>query len=377
MKKSTFVILCFEAAVLSFSFAATAAIVPSVAKTFVLSQFMAGKIVWLYMLPYGIAALLYGPLVRVFDARRVELVCLFLFSLANFLAGLAANISMLFVARFLMGVFGASVTPLALILIAHHIHGANRGKFVGIFFGASFAASLLGILLSGVISWRMIYLIPAAAGLLLWVYMYFRLPSFKSDEKEIKISYIPALRNRRIAGIFTYIFFVSVLYHGVQQWLGVYFSTAFGFNQFVVSMLVMLTSLSGVFGEVLGGRLADRIGRPLTVDLGIVFMAVSALVLIFKLPLAVIVLLMLVWGIGWTFNHVALSTILTDLPKEFLNESASLNSGVRFVAGGVGVALAGLLMQKSFVLGFVIFGVCLIGLFLFSQKLIKGVSYGK
>ena len=103
MKKATFSILCLEGAVLSFNVAAAAALIPSIATEFALSQFVVGKIVWLYMLPYGLAAFFYGPLVRAFDARRVELVCIFLFSLANLLAGVSGNIATLFIARFLMG----------------------------------------------------------------------------------------------------------------------------------------------------------------------------------------------------------------------------------------------------------------------------------
>ena len=122
MNKVTFSILCLEGAVLSFNVAAAAALIPSIASDFVLSQFIVGKIVWLYMLAYGLAALFYGPLIRAFDARRVELVCIFLFSLANLMAGLSGNIATLFIARFLMGLFGASVIPLGLILIAKRVN---------------------------------------------------------------------------------------------------------------------------------------------------------------------------------------------------------------------------------------------------------------
>jgi predicted MFS family arabinose efflux permease len=76
---------------------------------------------------------------------------------------------------------------------------------------------------------------------------------------------------------------------------------------------------------------------------------------------------MVIWGLGWTFNHVGLATMLTDLPSEFLNEAASLNSGVRFLAGGLGVSLGGLIMQKSFFLGLLVFGSGLLILLLFSR----------
>ena len=149
MKRLTFIILCLESAVLSFNIAASAALVPSIASEFALSQFLVGKMIWLFMLPYGIAALIYGPLVRVIDARKVELICLLAFSLANLLAAFSPDIFTLFAARLFMGLFGASVIPLGLILIARHLPYEKRGRYVGIFFGTMFFSSLSGLFLSG------------------------------------------------------------------------------------------------------------------------------------------------------------------------------------------------------------------------------------
>ncbi|MFH1127784.1 MAG: MFS transporter [Candidatus Omnitrophota bacterium] len=369
MRKVIFFILCLEGAVLSFNFAATSALIPSIARDFVLSQFVVGKIVWLYMLPYGIAALFYGPLVRKFDAKKIELICMFFFSSANLLAALAKNIHMLFCARILMGIFGASVIPLGIILIARHIEFRQRGRFIGMFFGTTFVASLLGLFLSGIIAWRMIFLIPAIAGFILTIMIYFYLPSFQKDTGKFRIDYLSAFKDQRVLIIFSYIFFISIFYHGIQQWLGVYFSTRFGLGQLLISMLITLTSLSGIFGEVAGGRLADSLGRLKTIDLGIILMILSVFLLIFKVPVIILALLMVIWGLGWTFNHAGLSTMLTDLPKEFLNEAASLNSAVRFISGGLGAVLGGILMQRSFNLGFIVFGAGFLILTFFSHKL--------
>jgi predicted MFS family arabinose efflux permease len=364
---ATFIILCLEGAVLSFNVAASAALVPSIATSFGLSQFVVGKIIWLYMLPYGLAAMLYGPLVRFFDARKVELICIFMFSLANLLAAGACKIEVLLVARLMMGLFGASVIPLGLILIARHLEPAKRGRCIGLFFGSTFVASLLGLFLSGIIRWRMIFLIPAACGFILWVFMFLYLPSFKEKKPEFRIGYAEAFKSKRVAMLFGYIFFISLIYHAVQQWLGVYFSTQLYLSQFAISMLITLTSLSGVFGEVWGGRLADSAGRSRVVNLGILSMAIGIFLLLMKVPVSLLALVMIIWGLGWTFNHVGLSTMLTDLPPALLNEAASLNSAVRFIAGGLGVSLGGLIMQKSFVLGFSVFGLGLMVLLMFSR----------
>lgn len=383
MRRTTFFMLCLEGAILSFNVAAASALVPSIAKDFAVSQFLTGKIIWLYMFPYGISALLYGPLVRLFDAKVIELLCLFLFSSANLMAGLSQNIFSLFVARFFMGIFGASVIPLALILIGRYIT-QDRGKYVGLFFGITFVASLVGLFLSGIIWWRLIFIIPAIFGFILCIHIYFYLPSFsrpisklssgipppaeKKDTGNFKINYLNAFKNKTVASLFIYIFLISLFYHGIQQWLAVYFSNRYQFSQFFISMLITLTSLAGICGEVFGGWLSDKIGRLRTVDSGIVLMILSAFLLMFKAPPVILVLIMIIWGLGWTFNHAGLSVILTDLPKEFLNEAASLNSSVRFISGGIGAVLGGALMQRNFSLWIAFFGICLLGLLVLNKK---------
>jgi predicted MFS family arabinose efflux permease len=375
VNKFTFALLCLEGAVLSFNVAAAAALIPSIAADFVLSQFVVGKIIWLYMLPYGLAAFFYGPLVRAFDARKVELFCIFLFSLANLLAGVSQNIATLFAARFMMGLFGASVIPLGLILIARRLKEAKRGRYIGLFFGSTFVASLFGLFLSGIINWRLIFVIPALSGFILWILMYIFLPSFKEETGNFRLGYLEAFRNKKVIKIFSYIFLISLIYHAVQQWLGVYFSTQLNLSQFYISMLITLTSLSGIFGEVWGGRLADKIGRIRVVNLGIAFMVLCIFSFLIKLPLSLLILLMVIWGLGWTFNHVGLATMLTDLPAELLNEAASLNSGVRFISGGIGVSLGGLIMQKSFTLGFLVFGLGLL-ILLYVSRLASNKNIG-
>ena len=79
---------------------------------------------------------------------------------------------------------------------------------------------------------------------------------------------------------------------------------------------------------------------------------------------------MFVWGLGWTFNHVGVSTFLTDLPLTQVFEFASLNSSARFLSAGLGNVLGEMVMQKSFNFGFILFGTCLLSLFMMTRKLI-------
>lgn len=369
MKKLTFILLCLEGAVLSFNIAAAAVLIPSMAADFAIPRLWMGRIIWLYMLPYGVAALLWGPLARLVDARKIKLACLFCFSLANLAACLTHSITLFLAARFFMGVFGASVIPLTLILVSYHIGESSRATYLGAFFSTTFVASLLGLAFSGFIHWRLIFLIPAILGFALTIIMYVYLSSFAPERRSFSMRYAQSFRDKRVLQLISYIFLVSLFYHGVQQWLAVYFSKALLLDQFTISMLVTLTSLSGVFGEVIGGVMADFLGRRKVINAGLLLMTASTFLLILKLPVYFLAFLMVVWGVGWTFNHVGMSAALTFLPRKLLHETASLNSSVRFVSGGIGVFLSGMLMHKSFTLAFFVLGMCLLALVFIAKPL--------
>ncbi len=350
--------------------AAVSALIPAIANTFKVDEFLAGRIVWLYMLPYGLSALLYGPLARSLDCRKILLGCAGIFCLANFLSGLASNISVLFITRLLAGICGAAIIPLSLVLIARTSSAQQRGKQLGSFFSLTFISSLLGLFLSGLLFWRWIFLIPAIGAAIVWLGIYFYFPATSFGREKLRFSYLRVLSDRRVLGLFVYIFCASFVYHGVRQWLGVYFFKVYALRQFLISMLLTTVSLSGVFGEFLGGILTDRVGRIKIVNLGAGFMLISLILLLFKNNLSPLFLIMFAWGLGWTFNHVAVSAHLTDLPGEHVFESASLNSSVRFLSGGLGAVIGGLLAHIEFNLNFITFALCLVGLLIFSRKLI-------
>jgi len=380
IKRSDFSILCLQGFCIAFNVASVSAIVPAIASDFGISDFVAGRINWAYMLPYGIMALLYGPLTRVFENRHIAVASLLCFSVFSFLSGIAAGISQLFVYRLLVWIFAAAITPLSLIYIADHAPQTGRGRAVGLFFSATFIADLSGLFLSGIIPWRAMFFIPAVLGVLTAFLTARHFPATLAGtplgsaerQDQVGMRYAEAFRDRGIMAAFAYIFLISMLYHGVRQWLGVYFAQGLGLRQFLVSMVLTMASIAGIFGEALGGFLSDRQGRIPTLKMGLFLMILSLGILIFFKAVAALFVILLVWGLGWTMNHAGLSTHLTDLNNRYIKEISSLNSSVRFVSGGLGVIVGGWVMQRGFVLGFVVFAVVLFLMYLQTDRILQG-----
>ncbi|MFC1703689.1 MFS transporter [Candidatus Omnitrophota bacterium] len=370
-QKVTYYIFCLIGIIIAFNVASISAIVPSVARDLGHPEFVVGKIIWAYMIPYGVCALFYGPLSRRFSIKSILITCLSLFSVFSFFSGFANSFNSLFAYRFIVGIFASAMTPLTLLYISHRFDTNKRGKAVGTFFSITFASSLAGLFLSGLINWRFIFFIPAVISTATVIVILNVFPKLSIKIEDQKSRYIQALKTGKIMRVFLYIFSISFLYHLARQWMGVYFDNKYFLSQFAISSLLTLVSFAGIFGEFFGGRLADKKGRIFTLVTGVLLMSASLLLLPISGAIIFLAVIMLIWGLGWTINHSGLCAYLTDLPKPYMQEVSSLNSSVRFISGGLGVALGGLLIQKSFTLTFSAVGVILLILSVFSRQILK------
>lgn len=374
-QRKTFLFLSSLAFILSFSVQATAALLPTLAEYFNQNPVKVGKLIWIYMLPYGLCALIWSPLSRKFSVKKILLFCLTFFSIAAFGVALSRNLLSAFIGRLGMGVFGSALIPLSLITIGKECNSKERPKHVGLFFSIGFGSGLLGVFLSGILPWRLIYGIPAVLGIgaCLFGIKYLDDIDFRG---KFKISYLATFKDKSALKLFSFIFILSFLYHSIHQWLGVYLAKEYNFSQFLVSSALTLSAIAAIFSESIGGFLSSRFGSSNIASLGLLSMV---LFLIFSLMTGVpqaIFFLIIFWGLGWAFNHVGLSSYLTGLPDKYLRDASSLNSSLRFVSGGIGTYLGGQSIAKfGFSVHFIIVGILiLIIAFLIKKTLIVSKS---
>jgi MFS family permease len=79
-----------------------------------------------------------------------------------------------------------------------------------------------------------------------------------------------------------------------------------------ISLVIMAHTL-GMFGfSMLCGRLADKIGRPLTIGLGALILIAGCVIAPVSLHTAWLALALFLVGLGWNFCYIAGSTLLSD-----------------------------------------------------------------
>lgn len=360
MNKKSFSILCFLSLTLAFSVSATAALIPSIAATFGCSALWAGKLVWAYMLPYGLCALLWAPLTRKFKVKHIIICALFIFSLAALMVSFAPALPVALWGRLLMGVFGSAFTPLALIIIGKEAKARRKSRLVGLFFSFSFASGLSGIFLSGFLPWRLIYFIPFLSGVVTALLALSWLPDY-NYRSAFRISYRETVKDKEVLSLFAFIFAASFLYHSIQQWLGVYLAQDYSFSQMMISIVFTISSAVAICSESLGGILSGRGSGLRVAYYGLCFMAAFVFLLGMVSSPAMIFFIVVLWGMGWAFNHVGMSSFITALPDKFLRDASSLNSSVRFIAGGLGAFLGGkAILWGGFTVHFLAVGVLIV-----------------
>lgn len=359
-ERPIFIILCLAQITISFNLAAIAAVIPSISRELGFSDVEVARIIPHYLWSYGLGALIYAPLTRWFSVKRLLKTSIFIFGATSLYCGLTRSLDGLMMANLINGCAAASVVPLGLLTIGKLFPKEIRGRAVGVFFSSSFISSLLGVLASGVVHWTFLFIIPALLSIITIIYILInRVMNIDRPEGRV-INYAKALADKQVLQIFSVIFLMSLMYHGVYKWYGVYLNREYQLAQSHISSLILVTSLAGAFGQNIGGALTDRKGRLFSVELGLCVLGAATVLLAGHFPLIFVGFILAFISVGWTVCHNGISTVLTDFPDVYRSELASLNSSIRFLSGGLGFYLSGFLIQRSFSFNFLLIGVLIV-----------------
>jgi predicted MFS family arabinose efflux permease len=336
-----------------------APIIPTLSKTFATSVQTAGIIVPAYLIPYGIATLVFGLLADRLGLQRVMLASLAAFVALTALTATAKSIEQIALWRVLTGLGASGVVPLALVLVGTLFPYEQRGRPLGLLFGAMAGGmafgSPLGAMLVPLIGWQGLFLAVAAAGACISLL-------FLSNRHIIAAAMAPVTgtlgdlfrgyqsllgspRGRRTYG---YVLANSLFHSGVFTWLGVYFETRYHLGAVGIGLALLGY---GVPGFLLGptiGRAADRWGRARLLPIGLAVGGLAAVALIFGFPLVVAPLVAMALSLGYDMTQPLFAGIVTSLGGKRPGQAMGLNVFALFVGFGFGSLIFGELIRFSF-----------------------------
>ena len=137
-------------------------------------------VITVYLLGFGFAQMIYGPLSDRFGRKRLLVGSLVLYAGFGLLAGLAASFPLLLAARALQGVAAASTRVLVVSVVRDRFHGPAMARIMSItmivFMIVPVLAPSFGQAMLAFASWRHIFIVLGVYGAVLALWTLLRLP---------------------------------------------------------------------------------------------------------------------------------------------------------------------------------------------------------
>ncbi len=365
-----------------------------------------------YMLSLAVFIPVSGWVADRYGARTVFRAAIGVFTLASIWCGLSHSEMELTLARLVQGIGGAMMTPVGRLVVFRSVPKSEVVRAMSYITVPAFVGPIVGPPLGGFITtyldWRWIFFVNVPIGILGMVLATVYFKNFRSEEKRpldwigfllsggslSGLMYGLELIGRRESGVELYLLMGGGLIAGVLAVLhslrhpsplldlsllklptfrisvdgGSFFRTAVGAIVFLIPLLLQvgfgmtafqsgLITLSGAVGTVLAKTVIQYTlrwfgYRPVLVWNGVAC-AASILVCGFfteTTPVVVLVILLGLGGLIRSTQYSALNTIVfAEVPAQRLANATSFSSMVQQLSGGLGVAVAAVLLQISMV----------------------------
>lgn len=336
-----------------------APIIPRLSEVFGVSPQEIGLIVPAYLIPYGLATLVYGLLADRLGLWRIMAVSLLAFAVLTALTATARSVHELMVWRLLTGLGASGVVPLALVLVARLYPYEQRGRPLGWIFGAMAGGmafgSTVGAVLEPYVGWRALFVSVGIAGaLMLVILLPYRglianaMQAAGGSLGALFRGYRELLGTARGQRTYAYVFVNSIFHSGVFTWLGLYLERNYGLGPVGIGIALVGYGVPGfVFGPLIG-RVADRYGRGKLIPIGLALGGIAGAALIADIPLIAAVVAITVLSLGYDMTQPLFAGLVTSIGGQRPGQAMGLNVFMLFVGFGLGSLMFGEVLRLGF-----------------------------
>jgi predicted MFS family arabinose efflux permease len=320
-------------------------LIPTMAQDLAVSLPSAGLLVSLYALGVAVGAPVLTALTGKWPRKQVLLAVMSLFVAGNLLAWQAPSYETLVGARILTGlahgVFFSIGSTIATGLVAKE----KAASAIAIMFTGLTVALVTGVPLGTYIGqnfgWETTFLVVAVLGLIALIGSAILVPSNLKQSPATKISeQVKVLTEPRLLLVYA---ITAIGYGGsftAFTFLASILQDVSGFNANAISLIMLVYGVSVAFGNIWGGKMADRLGP--TKALSWIFLGLASVLLVFNFtavnPIAA-VLTILVWG-AFAFGNVpGLQVYVVKLAEQHTPNAVDVASGLNIAAFNVGIAI--------------------------------------
>lgn len=325
---------------------------PPIAGDMELSIAGAGWILTFYAIAYAISSPLLVSGTGNMGRRKVLFGGLAIFAAANLVAAFAPNDAVLFIARALAAIGAGMVTPVTSAVAAGVVPPERRAQsLAAVFFGLTLAQVFgvpAGSFIAYSIGWRYAFALVTLLALpCLWL-IWTRVPrGLRFQPVDLRdLGAVLADWKIMLAVLFTSTFLAAI--YVPFTYIAPLLEAQMGFGRDGVSGVLLAFGAAAVVGNLLGGKLSDRIGPARTLML-LACAQVLIMPMLSGLPMApwLVFVLAFVWSAcGWSFIAAQQARVI-GLAPDRAPIVLSLNAAAIYVGAAVGAAVGGAVVAGS------------------------------
>lgn len=332
-------------------------LIPTIAESLGVSLPSAGLLVSLYALGVTIGAPVLTALAGKMPRKKLLLALLALFIIGNAFAAFAPGYNSLIVARFITGLAHGVFFAIASTIATDLVDREKESSAIAMVFMGLTVALVTGVPLGTWIGqsfgWQSTFLGVVALGVIGLIASAILVPSnLKQSEAPSLKAQAQVLTSPRLL----LVYLITAIGYGGNfiafTYLAPMLTDVTGLSAGAVSLVMLVYGASVAAGNILGGKLADRVGPvpALTLIFGGLVVMLAALGLALSSPIAAVAVTAL-WG-GFAFANVPpLQSYVVQIAREVSPGAVDVASGLNIGAFNLGIALgawAGGLVVENF-----------------------------
>ncbi|OHV97261.1 MFS sugar transporter [Janthinobacterium lividum] len=319
-------------------------LLPTIAADLGVNLPSAGLLVSLYALGVAVGAPVLTALTGKIPRKTLLLSLMVLFTLGNLLAWKSPGYETLVIARILTGLAHGVFFSIGSTIATSLVTKDKAASAIAIMFTGLTVALVTGVPLGTFIGqhvgWRETFLAVSALGLVAFVGSLLYVPSSIAHSKPASLlQQVQVLGQPRLLLVYA---MTAVGYGGsfiAFTYLAPILQQVSGFSAGAVGAVMLVYGVSVAFGNIWGGKLADKQGPVRALKQIFLLLALVLLLLTFTAPHPVLVVItVLLWGAVAFGNVAGLQVYVVQQAEHFTPRAVDVASGLNIAAFNLGIA---------------------------------------